>query len=400
MMQLKPFASRRTWSLSALLAATVFLLFQNCGQFVPDPNAFARAVSFASTGGTDLQPATDKIDPSCMGNLAYDACLFRKNPVAQKGAGLGATAQSNALDSLQVYGVKLTGLSTSGRLENSAFHIETVRGSPVSTFGDNLKVRAVNDGGHKFAQIMTYYWLERTAEYIDSRTETLPVRDKKIAVYIDDSIAGWSPKTNSIHLKLEDNGALMALNADLAIHFFGVANLYHASSGAISTLGASAKHKDCGLRANGCCTSQAGCARAIESGVGDYFVAMMFPDQPTVGETWVDSVTGLGFCNQSRDLRQASTRTAQAAFDACGAGGTGEVATLGTIYASIWWEVRKAAGEAGSKDIDTLFMLHLSSLTGDDDFKTALEKIKSIDSQRFGGKYTPLFIAQYSARGL
>lgn len=387
-----------------LMVMTVLVLgFQNCSPFGVDPNAMGRSLSFASTGGSDLQPTSDKLDSNCMSNYEYDACLFKKNPVAQKGSALnGVGNQASGLDSLQVYGVKLTGLDTSGTLSNSTIRVETVRGTPVSTFAKNFRFRAQNDGTQQFSQLMTYYWLTRSIEYIEARTNYFPARGKNIRVVVDDSIAGWSPTTNSIHLKLDDDGNTMALNADLAIHFLGVANLHYATNGAINTLGGgtASKHKDCGLKTNGCCTSKLGCARAIESAVGDYFVGMVFPDQPAIGETWSNRIEGLGFCSQPRDLRTSATRTAQAAYDACGTAGTGEVATMGTIYASIWWEVRKSVGTTGASDVDTLFMQHLPLLTGGDDFQTAKAKIKSVDSRLFGGKYSPAFDAQFAARGL
>lgn len=393
---MKPDGDEMNKRLILFMATALLILgFQNCSPFRVDPSAMGQPLSFASTGGADLQPATDKLDPTCMSNPDYDACLFKKNPVAQKGALLSNTS----LDSLQYYGVKITGVDTSGTLSNGTVRIETVRGTPVSTFTTSLRFRAENDGTQKFAQVMTYYWLTRATEYIEARTGTFPARDKNIRVVVDDSVAGWSPKTNSIHLKLDDNGASMALNSDLAIHFLGAANLYYATNGAITSL-ASGTHRDCGLKTNGCCASQIGCARAIESGVGDYFAAMIFPDQPTVGETWAGSVNGLGFCSQSRDLRTAGGLSAQTAYNACGAAGAGEVTTMGTVYASIWWEVRKAAGENGARDIDTIFMQHLALLNGGDTFQTAKAKIRSVDARLFNGKYSASFDAQFASRGL
>lgn len=232
------------------------------------------------------------------------------------------------------------------------------------------------------------------------------LRRKNITVYIDDTFGGWAPAKNSIHLKNDEGGNRMAWSADLAIHFLGLANLYYASGGAISNLGATTenKHRDCGLKANGCCKTQVGCARAIASGVGDYFAAMIFPTQPTVGETWVNTTAGLGFCGQSRNLNQAASCTSLVAFNACASTGTsGEVSVMGSIYASIWWKVRTAAGAQnakGASDIDTLFMHHLALLTGGDDFQSALSKIKSVDQRLMNGAYGSLFQTEFAARGL
>lgn len=376
--------------------------FQNCGSFKASSNLNKDYLQFASSGGSDLQPSTDKVDADCMRQNQYDACIFKKNPVASRQQVFSQKANaSTPLEDQQTFGVKLTGLATTGNLENDTLSIRTVTGNPVSTQTSSLKFSAQNDSDRRFLQVMTYYWLNRASEYLQSRTNALPARGKGIQIFVDDSIAGWSPKTNSIHLKLDDNGSAMAWNADLAIYFFGLANLHHATNGAFSNMDATAqgKHRDCNLKAAGCCTSQTGCSRAIASGIGDYFVAMIFPDQPIVGETWANRVDGLNHCSLNRNLNTASSNNASGVFQACG----GDISSMGTIYASIWWSVRNQAQSTrstGASDIDTLFMQHLSLLSASDDFSTVKSKIESVDQRLFNSRYTSLFRAQFQARGL
>lgn len=389
----------------ALIASAV--LFQNCGEFRSLKSGILNGASVADDTSTIvsavLQPATDKTDASCMTNSKYDACLFAKNPVAVQNASFSGSASASAnLDGLQVYGVKLTGLTGNGRLSNSTLSVESLTGTPVTVGATNLRTSARTDSAHVIAQTMAYYWLNRTGEYLYARTGIYPARDKQIKVYADDTIAGWSPDTNSIHLKLSDNGDAMAWSAELAIHFLGVANLYHATNGAIRE-NISTRHKNCGLKAAGCCTSVSGCSRAIASGVGDYFAAVIFPDRPVVGETWANRTQGLGFCNISRNLNDARTLTASSVFNACASAGiSGEVSTMGTVYASIWWELRKAAAAErpvrGDADIDKLFMSHLAVLKGDDTFPSAYAKIMDLDETLFGGRYADLITSKFNGR--
>jgi hypothetical protein len=390
-----------------LLASSAFL-FQNCGEFTaistPLSSIAGSADTWRTAGGGTLRPATDKSDPSCSSNSKYDACVFFKNPVAAQNASFsGSVGSSSSLDGVQIYGVKLVGL-TGSSLANSTISVDSVQGSPVVVGSTNLKQLARTDTKRSIAQVMAYYWINRTQDYLSERTGSSPARGKSIRVVADDTLAGWSPDTNSIHLRISDAGEVMAWNADIAIHFFGQANLHHASAGAIRQNPAT-RHKTCGLKTFGCCSDSYGCSRAIASGVGDYFAAMIFPDQPTVGESWANRTQGLGFCNLSRDLNEARTRTARAAYDACSASGVaGETSTMGTVYASIWWQVRKnaeaMAPAIGAIDIDTLFMKHLTVLNGEDNFSTAIVKIMQLDQTLNRGKYSALFQSELVARGL
>jgi hypothetical protein len=380
--------------------------FQNCGQFSVSSDLASQTLIFNSSGGAELKPETDRLDSNCLVKSEYDACLFVKNPVAQRQQAFSGAIQSADIDAIQIYGVKLTSLSSSGLLENHTIRIESAS-SPAATpspaRASNLKTAAGSDSTGRISQTMAYYWMTRAMEYIEARTGVWPAKGKAIRVITDDTIAGWSPRSNSIHLKAPDSGLPMAWSGELAVHFLGLASLHHATGGAIAEH-SSLTHRDCGLRAGGCCSSPDGCSRAIASGVGDYFALMIFPDQPTLGETWANRAEGLGFCNLTRKMSDARTRTAQEAHAACNSmGGAGEVSTMGTIYASIWWEARASASTlsmSGASDIDTLFMRHLAELRGTDTFSSALGKILEIEQSLYKGRYKSLFTQQFQARGL
>lgn len=404
----------------AMITVVLVGSFQNCSRFKMRAIEGARLGStdggnrpggggdggddFNSNGGVPLRPTTDKLDPACMTSAAYDACIFLKNPVAQKGSPLGSPTALTEIAAVQTYGVKLSGVAAAGPLENPSFKIRTLSGTPVQLVGGTTAKKAISDDSTRsVAQLMTFYWLNRTKEYVEASTGVFYAKDKGIEVFVDDHITGWSAKNNSIHLIVAPDGRNEAWNGDLTIHNLALANLHYATNGGISS-GLETKHKICGNLYAGCCTTDRGCARAISSGVGDYMVAMMFPETPSIGETWANSIDGTSACAISRDLRLIKDRTVVDAYGACTASlSAGNVTVLGGIYASMWWNVRAAAETAkagAAREIDTIFMQHLAVLTGADDFSTALAKIKSVDARLYAGRYSAMFDTEFRRRGL
>ncbi len=388
-----------------VLSLPMIFLFQHCSGFTAIKNKSLNTLEFGSSGGSDLQPSTDKLDANCLNDSKYDACIFYKNPVAQTQVALAQPMNNNLdISKLQIYGVKLTGLKNNGFLENDKFQILTLSTPRLSTnnpFG--LKINIQQDTQLATAQMMTYYWLERAAEYLESHSGVLASSTTQLKVYIDDSISGFSSATQSIHLSKTDVGNKMALSGDLAIYYYGVANSWFASGGLINK-NITKNHVDCNSRSQECCSSNLGCARALESAAGDYFVHLIFPDRPGLGEAWINKATGIGFCNIARNLTLNKTLSASSAYSACASqSAAGEVHIMGTLYASIWWNIRTNAEltkSGSSKDIDTLFMQHLNLLTADDDFKTVQAKILSVDDRLFAGSHKNTIMAEFIARGL
>lgn len=386
-------------SCGTLFAAVAALLLQSCSPFS------ARTLDLSSRSLAVLQPATDKIDPNCLSSKAYDACIFRKNPVADQARAFNNEPTASEVASAQIYGVKLTGLDSSGKLKNESIYIETMSGKPLNTLSP-MRLSIIQDEDRASAQLMAYYWLNRTIEYVSAVTGQFYAKGKNIRVVVDDTVAGYSSLKNSIHVRRNEEGNEMAWNAELLVHFLGLANLHFATEGEITNYGSgsSNKHALCGQGVeNGCCKTQDGCAAAIASGAADYLAAIMFPTQPSFGETWTNKLEGLSHCGIPRDLSRNSNLTADEAYNACEKlepKSLGEVHAMGSVYASVWWEVRKSVGLAGAPHIDTLYMEHLALLDGKDDFNSALSKIKSVDTRLFGSRYYKEFVNQFRSRGI
>lgn len=364
-------------------AAFMVFAFQNCGQFSVD---VSKSASFASLGATSsagavLVPSTDKTDPNCAASGAYDACIYRQNPIVASG---------NAY-----YGVKLTSLSGSGRLENATLSVRSIDGSQAVANPAVLKVAPSTNGASFFEQVNTYYWMNRAAEYFDARTNgALPAKGKGLKVIVDDTITGYEIATKTIRFKRTDAAGAIAWNGDLIVHMFGLANLMVANPSGWSTLSAS-KHATCSAVDKGCCTAAVGCANAIRFGVGEYFAASLFPDHTRVGEAIVNTGNPQIIAGVARDVASLSSSTAAQVFSTS----AGYAEAMGLVYASMWWQVRAAAG-SDSGEIDRIFLEHLSLIDGTDDFASAISKAKTIDARLYGGRHAAQFDAQLTARGL
>ncbi len=122
----------------------------------------------------------------------------------------------------------------------------------------------------------------------------------------------------------------------------------------------------------------------------------MFPNRTTIGDGFNNTSAGAqALPGISRDLASAASKTAPALFTAA----QGDARSLGLLYASIWWEVRRQAG-AQSADIDRIFMEHLTLLNGADTFSSAISKAKTVDSRLFSGQYSSALDAELAKRGL
>lgn len=389
-----------TNAIFALALVTIVISYQNCGEFKVDSSLSGGMSSLGSTGsaGAVLEPDTDKIDTSCATNPAYDACVIKQNPTAHLSAALSTTAETrrSQLGNAAIYGVKLTSLSGSGKLENSMLSVHSLRATISSLSFANLKTQPMSVGSSNFEQVNTYYWMNRAAEYLDARTAgTLPAKGKSIKVIVDDTITGYEASSNTIRLKMTDATGAVAWNGDLAIHLFGVANAYLANPAGWNSLSGTT-HQTCNAVDKGCCTAATGCAGAIRFGVGEYFAACLFPNRTRIGDGFNNSTTSAqALPGLARDVAGAATQTVSTLFGAS----QGDVRSMGVLYASIWWEVRRKAG-VQSAEIDRIFMEHLNLLNGNDTFVSAINKAKSVDTRLYSGRYSGSFDSELSKRGL
>jgi hypothetical protein len=304
-------------------------------------------------------------------------------------------ARATQVSAQALYGVKLTSLLGNGRLENGTISVRTTGAPLVATTPAELKARPGTPSSSNFEQVNAYYWINRAGEYFDARTSgALPAKGKAISVIVDDTINGYETATNTIRLKTALANGATAWSGDIAIHLFGVANLMLANPTGWANVSAT-KHATCNAIDKGCCTSNIGCANAIRFGVGEYFATSMFPTHTRIGESVANTGNAQIIAGVQRDVASLTSNAAPQVFT----DSAGQAQAMGLLYAAIWWQVRTAAA-AQSNEIDRIFLEHLTLIDGNDDFRTAIAKAKTIDARLFGGRHSTKFDAQLTARGL
>lgn len=343
---------------------------------------------FIKSSSRDLIPSTDKIDSGCMSDSRYDACIYLKNPVAHTKAAVSGDAD---YVSRQTLGVKITDTDESGYLQNGHFRVLPVRGARV-WLPDSSRKSLYTNAQSYVQQVMSYYWLTRAQAYLSGRVGTLPVEGKGVQVFVGAPQSGWAAKDKAIFLS---NSSRADLSADVLLSLWGQAMAHFASSGAINSASDST-HVSCANDLRGCCVDKNGCSKALVSGVGDYVSLMVFADMPRIGEMLANSDSGQNLCGHARDVASFADLTATTVHTAC-AGRNGWAPSLGFLYASVWWQVRKTAADALS--VDKLFVRHLKELTGTDTLVTAKSKILQL-APTYGADLQSLFTAEFTKRGL
>lgn len=348
-------------------------------------------------GDFELLPPTDKIDEGCINSADYDACIFYKNPIYSKNAPLKDFARGR-LNERQTLGVKLIGLNGSGFLENSTFRVETISAARVSLSGQ-IKKLAADDPNKFLEQLMTYYYYNLALTFWEP-LGPVAFKNQNLKVIADDQVSGWKYDTKTIHLGRLTSGLNLALDASQSLYFLGLANVSLANSNAINQVAQlTGTHKFCNQDVLGCCTTQFGCARAIQSGAALYFVANLFPSNPRLGELSENAMRGIKNCDKlERNPLSASSLSASSAYSLCSSA-KGDVHIMGTLYASIWLAMKKQAG-ADADDINRLYLEHLATLTATDTFSTVKTKLLGFDQTLFNAKYNQLINTEFSRRKL
>ncbi len=386
-----------------LLFLSIFMIFsyQNCSEFKVIPAMELSSKSANSLAEIKPIPDSDKVDANCMTSDEFDACLFRKNPVAQARQGFSETlSYTTDLSSVQTFGVKLPQLAGAS-LANNYISIERSQGAPLEVSSANLKMDATGDNQLRVAQLNAFYWSSRTLDYLSQWTNALPeeLESNQIKIIVDDKMTGYASDTKTIHLRVTDDGNIMAYNGGVVIYLMGHAIADIATDGAINNLTGTTKHRACGADKFGCCVDNNGCSKAIVNGIGESLVAMFFPLNPTMGETWSNSAQSPRICSIERSPANRILDK-NVAFDSCT--DNGNIHLMGTLYAAIWRKIRLEARKISlqaMKDVDTLFVKHISEVTTEDSFTTMRTKILDLDERQFNGDYGSIINNAFIDRG-
>jgi hypothetical protein len=361
--------------------------------------------------------------PDCMTSRLHNTCLFWKNPVAQATAPFasGPIGPASVLTALQTHAVNIPRgwYDNSGFLRNSSFNVfvdtPANTAARVSTSSGSFKYAYSDDPDRKLSQVITFYWLMTQARFMKQRVGSFFAENTNVQVFASDpAVVNNGYYFGSLNqIRMGRTGTAGAANSDyatgaeIALHEMGHANLAHATGMAIYVSDvANAKDRNCGPQTSPsvCCVDKNGCSTAINEGQADHHANIVFNQETGLGQHLTNTLAGISSCNVSRDTAANTTLTVTQAYSACSDPVyAGRVHVLGSVYASIWYELRKLARAANATEaveIDRLFNEHLKTITGNDNFSSAYTKIRAIDTALFAGKFGARVQAEFTKRNI
>lgn len=334
----------------------------------------------------------------CFDDPTATACIFRKNSVQSA----GAVVSSSAAPYYQNFAVTLKDLSSS-YLESPSFLVRNSDGSRATKTNGTWKY-SYQKNPKEISQVMAYYYLTDAKTEFKNRAGIFYAENKAIKVNVDSAFSNFSGTYNEINLETNDDKIPAALDGSLVVNLLAHANAYYASAGqALIDQDSSAQNcvnKKGALMVNHCCKSSMGCGPAILAGQADYLTATYFESISTaLGESWASSLDGVSACGVSRNVALNAGLNASTAYSSCsGIGAPGSIYSMGSLYASVWWETRKKV--SNTKNFDLFFMKHLELIRGDDTFLTIQDKLQTLDQSQFSSQYYALLHAEFARRGL
>lgn len=358
------------------------------------------------------------LDSNCANSPKYNACIFLKSPVAQNASPFNPPiTYATDLSFIQIYGVNLVGM-TNNYLQNSTYNVmidwNNAQRTQVNSEG-TWKFEYANDPHHNVAQVMTYYWLTYQMGYMQQKAGKWYAENKNVQVYALHSQlendAYFSSSENVIafgyfNLKGEVEAAL---SGDIVLHEAAHASFYHSNPNRNPLHNKT--HKSCSTNEkNFCCQSYKGCFKAINEGQADFHSLIVFSSlsssssltlHPLIGEGVTNEFNvGLGNCVE-RHMEHVKSTSAIAVYNGCGLNSElrGEIHTMGTLYASIWWNIYTDPFVV-KDEIIRLFVEHLPLVSSEDTFETLGRRILDLERQIFNGKYASVISQAFIERGL
>ena len=337
----------------------------------------------------------------CVEMGGHNTYVVDKNSVYSKGE-ISALEGPDYKD-LSLKPAHLLFLDTSGRLQNDTFLVLSYTGQQVQTTRCPLRFNYESDQGSSLSQVTSYYYSSLARQFSEERG--LSLLGGGTYIINQAPITGWSSRDNTIYLGLDSKtGHDSGLDGSLLLNLIGEANIYYASRGAIYR-GTREHHRDCRGKREMCCVSDRGCSKALSIGLSQYFSSQFFREAPSLGETYSNDLGGLEDCGISRDLNRSQRVSMAEAFSACGgaSGAAGYVYPMATVYASVWWSVRRRVVESKPQELESFqvfYLEHLESLTGEFRFEEALEAILELDSRKFNSQFSSYFRDEFVRRGI
>ena len=413
-----------------LFVIPLIFLFQNCqsglvneigkgvsgltGNGIGSPAQVNSASSGSNNDGSGNRDDNTVIPPArgldCLEDPEFDACLFFKNVVEANGGQMTRYSYTSDLTDLQTFGVKIDDLDSTGFLQNSTIRVLNAGASRTgrAPAGDFKYLYQGNDPDKHLSQVSAYYWLMATNEYFESNGGS-PAQGQGLTVEAFDGSfnnGSFSPFDFSLRLGFFNNSFgnphEVALMGEVVVHEFGHAVAAYASDLNMNRQ-SNSTHRECaGTR---CCNQAEGCTGAINEAQADFHSALMFQNSPGMLNVRSNDLIGsFGQMNLPRNPAAVGAPDIDFLFERPGTFGfnaNGHFYTLALAYTSAWWEAYLDAKAAGQeKELEQLFIEHLSPINSVDTFRTALDKILTIDQNLFGSRHSARLRNAFSARGI
>ncbi|MCE3009931.1 MAG: M36 family metallopeptidase [Proteobacteria bacterium] len=333
-------------------------------------------------------------DSNCLHNSQYDACLFWKNPVAQKGAPYLPALDFGAAIPEQTFGVSLKNLRNPASLSNDSLQVFSSGSPEAKPQGSHWRYAYSSDAqNHFIAQIMAFFWLDKLEEEMLRRSGQFYASKKNIPVdAFNTSVqnnAYWDTQKIVMGVSTAGGGRHeMALSAEVYIHEMGHANLQYA-------VGRFLRDSHQGS-SQGTCSSHLGCISAINEGQADFTFLMIFQDSTALGETFVNSTRGIGGPGGLlRDVNQNQGLKTQEIF----LRSQGQIHTLGTVLATILYDIYTQP-IVDKVEFEKIFMNSLTKLSESSRFPETKSALLAEDQILYGGKYKQVIENAFQKMGL
>ncbi len=375
-----------------------------------------------------------------------NACLIYKNLVHVKNNVLSQSEQGYGanISHLQKFSPKIE-IPSSGYLSNPSFNVYrgSVNSSDRNQFSSSdLIVNYQNDkSDKKLSQLMAYYWLNKQLDVMKRDAGEYSAENKKINVtsstesvpnnaYFSSSSSGSSDVVMGV-LKTKDGliTGEVAHQAEVFAHEMGHANFYY-SIGSDLITGASCSSSSSGsvtvnnvaypvyrcnytntnkeyyyrYNINGkwnpigpFCSSAMGCITGINEGQADMHQALLFPEDPRIGQAFMNTMSGFEIRNSL-----ASKASITEYFNEGAPGPGGEIHNMGGAYFAILWKIYSNPAMLRN-DFAKLFSAHLKRFSADDDFldgRNHLLDIVKTPSFGFDQKYISIVNDSFAAFGV
>lgn len=409
------------------------------------------------------------LDDQCLTSSTYDACIFWKNPSATRWIRQGSLLPeltnvndvypATSLEAYQRFGVNVRPLMTAGKLKSSSWDVFFRTGTSTKNYflglGGSLKFslsqgQASTLAGQRFGleQIQTFYFLDAFEKFMQQNAGGFYASAKGVQVNaVDTTVLGNSYFDSSVGPGAIDLGVNPgqanrvhpdALNAEVALHEAGHANLHYANQAlaegddtalvyfncsptkqyfittyadlyANATAVNDKLGRICGPNVTGdihhytaYCPKNTGCWRAMDEGQADFFAMAFFARMPSVGEL-VMGANGPRYWHKRGNVNRSNVQqvmgfSVREDFNGQTISVVAEIHDMAEIFSEMLFEVY------ADVQVDrTAFLKTVSESMGlwtdRSTFSTVKDQLVAIDGRAFASANSKVIKRVFEARG-